>query len=244
MYWADERGAGRPGHPVEADEALAGTAGGERLGVAPEQRLDVLPVVAHPNVAGRIDADVNLHLQTAAHVTAGRGNRIAHLLAGRPGVGVRAGQLHDPELVADEVTHPDVVIAVHGDRPRAGQTVAADGRKRVLASIGTQDRDASAFPFSRSLLRHGGRQGGIGIAVIARRPEHARQDLGATPRAPQAVRHPDVALTVHPHSADTVADLELLDFARIVGGETADPVAHGVSHPDAILLVNHHGKWR
>src|SRR5262249_9166875 len=36
--------------------------------------------------------------------------------------------------------------------------------------------------------------------------------------------------------------LELLDLGRVVGGETADPVAHGVSDPNAILLVNHHGK--
>src|SRR5262249_19647501 len=138
VHWADERGADRLGHPVEADDALAGTAGGERLGVALEQRLDVLPVVAHPDVSGPVDVDVNLHLPPAAHVPAGRGNRIAHLLAGRPGVGVRAAQLHDPKLVAGEVAHPDVVIAVHSHRPRAGQAVAADGRERVLASIGTQ----------------------------------------------------------------------------------------------------------
>src|SRR5262249_57512408 len=132
-------------------------------------------------VAGGSEVEVNVHWETAAHVTAGWGNWIAHLLAGRPGAGARAAQLHDPELVADEVTHPDVVIAVNGHRPWAGQTVATDGRERVLASIGTQDRDASAFPSSRSLLRHGGRQGGIGIAVIPRRPQHARQDLGAAP---------------------------------------------------------------
>src|SRR5262249_39930400 len=98
------------------------------------------------------------------------------------------------------------------------------------------------FPMSRSLLRHGGRQGGIGIAVIPRRPQHARQNLGAAPRAAQTVGHPDVTLAVHPHSADAVADLEFLDLGRVVGGETADPVAHGVSDPDAILLVYHHGK--
>src|SRR5262249_11823479 len=42
--------------------------------------------------------------------------------------------------------------------------------------------------------------------------------------------------------ADAVADLELLDLCWVVGGETADPVGAGVSDPDAILLVNHHGK--
>src|SRR5262245_25270269 len=62
LHWADQRRADRLGHPVEADNALAGTAGRERLGVALQERLDVLPVVAHPDVAGRIDVDIDLHL--------------------------------------------------------------------------------------------------------------------------------------------------------------------------------------
>src|SRR5262249_38861354 len=242
VHWADERGADRLGHPVEADDALAGTAGGERLDVALEQRLDVLPVVAHPDVAGRIDVDVNLHLQTAAHVTAGRGNRIAHLLAGRPGVGVCAAKLHDANFVAGKVVHPDVVVAVDGYGPRACQTVATDGRARVLASIATQYRDASAFQISRLLLGHGGGEDGIGLAVFVHRPQHARQARGTAQRVAQTVGHPDVALAVHRHPADAVADLELLDLCWVVGGETADPVGAGVSDPDAILLVNHHGK--
>src|SRR5262249_14193024 len=58
--WADQRRADRPGHPVEHHDALTRTERRERFGDPAENGVEVLPVVTHPHVPGRIDGNVNL----------------------------------------------------------------------------------------------------------------------------------------------------------------------------------------
>jgi hypothetical protein len=68
----DLRRAHRLRHAVENHHALAAAAGRKRLGRISVAAVDVLPVVHRLDVAGRVDVDIRLHLQSTAHVAAGR----------------------------------------------------------------------------------------------------------------------------------------------------------------------------
>src|SRR5580704_1544520 len=59
---SDLRHTHRLGHAVENYNALAAAARRQRLGRLAIASVYVLPVVRHPNVAGRIDVDIDLHL--------------------------------------------------------------------------------------------------------------------------------------------------------------------------------------
>ena len=63
-----------------------------------------------------------------------------------------------------------------------GVRLRADGRASRLASVRTQNRDASPFPIARGLRGHGARHHGIGIAPDLRVPKHVRQDQGTAHR--------------------------------------------------------------
>src|SRR5262245_49450332 len=69
---ADQRRADRLGHAVEAHDALAGARRREWFGNPAERRIEVVPVVGHPDISRRINVDVDLRLQTAADIAAGR----------------------------------------------------------------------------------------------------------------------------------------------------------------------------
>ena len=56
----------------------------------------MLSVVGYPNVARRVDRSIDRHLHAAALVTAGWGDRIAGLHAGRAGVLPRAAEFCGP----------------------------------------------------------------------------------------------------------------------------------------------------
>ena len=49
-------------HPIKDDHSLTAAAGRKCFVGRTHTAIDILPVVADPNVAGWIDADVNLHL--------------------------------------------------------------------------------------------------------------------------------------------------------------------------------------
>ena len=59
------------GYTVEDHDALTAAVGRESFNGAREAAVDVLPVVDPPDVSCRIDGNVGLHLQAAAHVAAG-----------------------------------------------------------------------------------------------------------------------------------------------------------------------------
>src|SRR5271166_5503662 len=54
------------GHPVEDHDTLAATPRRKRLLGLADTTGDILPVVHHPDVPGRINRDVGLHLKAAA----------------------------------------------------------------------------------------------------------------------------------------------------------------------------------
>jgi hypothetical protein len=143
LHRANERREHRLGQSIKDHHALATAEGGQGFGIAIEDGFEVLPVVTHPHIPGRINGEIHLHLQAATHITAGRRNRVSHLLARRPGGRIGPAQLHNPVFIAGEVADPDIVVASDNHGPRAGQTIAADGRARRLASVRTQNRDAS-----------------------------------------------------------------------------------------------------
>src|SRR5262249_14927481 len=58
------------GHTVEDHDALTAAARRGRFISAREAAVDVLPVVHRPDVSCRIDGNISLHLQAAAHVAA------------------------------------------------------------------------------------------------------------------------------------------------------------------------------
>src|SRR5262245_2533583 len=58
--WADQRRARRLGHAVEAHDGMAGGRRREWSGNPAENGVEVLPVVTHPHVPGRIDDEINL----------------------------------------------------------------------------------------------------------------------------------------------------------------------------------------
>src|SRR5271169_845771 len=62
---ADLRGADRLSHAVEDRNALAAAQGRECFGGRAEATVDVLPIVHHPDIAGRVDREIGLHLETA-----------------------------------------------------------------------------------------------------------------------------------------------------------------------------------
>jgi hypothetical protein len=68
---ADLRRPNRFGHTVENHNPLPATSSRERFRGRADTAVDVLPVVHRPDVAGWIDVDVRLHLQTSADVAAG-----------------------------------------------------------------------------------------------------------------------------------------------------------------------------
>src|SRR5208283_4153057 len=83
------------GHAVENRHALAAASGRERLLGLANTTADVLPVIHHPDIAGRIDGDVGLHLQAASNIATGRSNLVAGVHAGRTSLGADPAQLHD-----------------------------------------------------------------------------------------------------------------------------------------------------
>ena len=61
-HWSDLRHSHWLGHAVENYNALAAAARRQRLGRLAIASVNVLPVVRHPDVARRIDVDIDLHL--------------------------------------------------------------------------------------------------------------------------------------------------------------------------------------
>jgi hypothetical protein len=89
-HWSDLRHSHRLGHAVENYNALAAAARRQRLGRYTIAAVNVLLVVCHPDVARRIDVDIDLHLWAATNVPAGWRNLIAGLEAGWAVLGASA----------------------------------------------------------------------------------------------------------------------------------------------------------
>ena len=70
--WPNLRRAHRLRHAVEDYDTLTAAARRERFISAREAAVDVLPVVYRPDVSCRIDGNIGLHLQAAAHIAARR----------------------------------------------------------------------------------------------------------------------------------------------------------------------------
>ena len=89
----------------EDDHPFAGAAGRNGFSGLAVADVVILPVVGHPNIAGRADADVDLQLQPTADIAARRRDRIAGLHAGRAGLGAEATEMHDfgAELVKFDI---------------------------------------------------------------------------------------------------------------------------------------------
>src|SRR5208282_2740000 len=66
---------------------------------------------------------------------------------------------------------------------------------------------------------------------------HAKQ-AGA-----EAIGDPDVPLAVDAEAAIVDSRLEVLDLARIRGGEARDVVDAAIGNPDTVLLVDAEMKW-
>src|SRR5690606_14153246 len=95
--------------------------------VTADDRRDARPVVGGPDVARGVDLDGGDVLQPAvAEAVQRRRDRVAGPRAGRAGGGPAAAELRD--LLAEEARHPDVVVAVDRDAPRA-----LDARRAELA---------------------------------------------------------------------------------------------------------------
>jgi len=60
--WPNLWCAHRLGHAVEHDDSLAAATGRKRLQGLADATVNVLPVVQHPDVACRVDAEIGLHL--------------------------------------------------------------------------------------------------------------------------------------------------------------------------------------
>ena len=96
--WADLRRADRLRHTEKDHHSLPSTEGRNDLIVLAVASSVVLPVVGHPNVTGRTDADVNLQLKAAADIAAGWRYRISCFHTGRAILSSDAAQLDDPGL--------------------------------------------------------------------------------------------------------------------------------------------------
>src|SRR5271169_3926601 len=90
----DQRSADGLRHTVEDDDTIARAERRQGFVGFAEALLAILPIVGHPDVAGRANADVNLHLQSAADVAARRRDRVAGLHPGRAVLGVKAAEFH------------------------------------------------------------------------------------------------------------------------------------------------------
>src|SRR5208282_2056053 len=63
--WPDLRGAHRLGHAKKHSHTLSAATRRKRFLGITEAAVDVLPVVHRPDVAGRVDCNIGLHLQAA-----------------------------------------------------------------------------------------------------------------------------------------------------------------------------------
>ena len=233
----DLRCANWLGHSIKDHHALAAAARRERFSGIPEATVNVLPVVHRPDVARRIDGDIGLHLQAAAHVPAGRRDLVTRLHARRTVFGLHAAQLHDRAVGHGEVGDPDIVVAIHGHGPRTGKAAADKWRPGILAPVRTEQRDAASIG-ATCLLGHGADQHFIEIAAALQGFDHVFQNSAASGGVAKTVRHPDIALAVDAEAAAAEACLKGLDFGGIRGGEAGDRVCEGAGYPDAVLLVD------
>src|SRR5271166_1469429 len=72
----------------------------------------VLPVVGYPDVARWSDSNIDLQLQPAANVAAGRRDRITGLHARRTVFGAETTELHNASRCTGKIGNPDVVVPV------------------------------------------------------------------------------------------------------------------------------------
>ena len=115
-----------------------------RLCHAASSSSNIVPIIPNPNVPRRINGDIHLHLQSAAHISARRRNLVAHLHA--RGIGLRPAtrQLNDAACGIVEIGNPNMVVAVHGRRPRSHQAAAIHAPR--FRSVWTQNGDIAAAP--------------------------------------------------------------------------------------------------
>src|SRR5271170_8452672 len=144
----------RLGHAVEDHNALSATSGRERLTRRADTTVYILPIVHRPDIACRIDSNIGQHLQTPSHVAVWGRYLPAGMYAGRAVLRAHAAQLHNRTTRPGEIGDPDVVVAIHGNGPRARQTAALERRARIWRSVRPQHRDAATVDGASLLLRH------------------------------------------------------------------------------------------
>jgi hypothetical protein len=103
----------------------------------------VLPIIAHPYVAGRIEDDIYLKLKPTTDITAGRRDLVAHLHTGRAGLGPVPAQLDNTGGQVGEVGNPDVIVTVHIDAPWHDEATPEHRRPGRFAAVRPQYRDTA-----------------------------------------------------------------------------------------------------
>src|SRR6516162_2851138 len=112
-HWTDARRLHRGRHPIDYGEARPSAPSRGRTGrVGVGSRLEVVPIVCDPDVAGRINRYVGYHLDASALENV---DNIARLRAWRMPSGVVAGQ--ERSGTTPHVADPYVIIAIHVDAP-------------------------------------------------------------------------------------------------------------------------------
>src|SRR5271165_2225139 len=240
------RGAYRLGHAVEDSHALSAAARRERLFGCTDTAVDVLPVVHHPDVSRRVDAEVGLHLQAATYVAAGRRNLFSRMHTRRAVLGPYSAQLRNGAARISEVRNPNVVVAVHHHRPRSGKSSALERRSGEWRTVRTQQCNAASVSSATLLLRHGLRQviRGRRNPVLFQAHAHIDKVRHAQQARAKPIGHPDVALAVDVHPAVVDSGGEVLSLARIRGGKSRNVGEAAVGNPNPILLVDGEMKWR
>ena len=239
----DQGRAHRFGHSEEDHYGVGGELGGLRFGRDfAESCFRVVPAVANPGIAGGIESDWRNYLQTA-DVALGWGNRIAGFQPRWAGLGAHAAQLGHG--MAGGARHPDVVIAVDGNPPWAG-----DGAARVEGAVHrpvrADHRHIAAGVFADNVPQIDPH---VGCQFVSRHRPFQRLSLAFEllldqsyflhrARMPNEVADPGVALAVDCNSMRAKADLDLLGPSGVAGRRAGHGVGAAVGDPDPVLLVD------
>src|SRR5262249_19460757 len=137
LYFANARRLHWGCHPIDDGEARPSAPSRGRTGrIGAGSRLEFVPIVRDPDVAGRINGHVGYHLDAAALENV---DDIARLRPGRMPSGVVPGQQRG--RTTPHIADPNVIIAVNVQAPRDAFGGAGEAFWSGLSTIGTDHID-------------------------------------------------------------------------------------------------------
>src|SRR5215813_4593269 len=219
-------------HPIDDSEARPSTPSRGRTGrIGARGRLNVVPVVRGPDVAGRINGHVSYHLDAAALENV---DDIGGLRAGRMPSGVVPGQQRG--RTTPHIANPNVIIAVDVQAPRDAFGRTGEAFRGRLGAIGTDhiDRTGNARRWAFDVLNHM-----VSNELELLHDGYAFGKLRLRCAQIHVARHPDIFLRVQGKGAHADPGPEALHLGGIVGWKTHDRVRRGVGDPDTVLRVDH-----